>query len=211
MNKEVNFKLENIIARAMTNRVDDVSPSFRRKTTLTNEQIEKIIQTISLNLDLAPEKILIGMYLLFLQGAASSSSPLNMSVEIGSDKFLEKKNVVDACNLVAGHRYIRRIAETLATEIGNFAYHNKLTGELGYRVNNKLKAETGESLNEKEIAFCNSFSQIIPNLSEITSERLAKLLAEDYQKRFEFKKKQKNVDNMGQNLQNGKKKNRKKK
>lgn len=110
-------------------------------------------------------------------------------------KLKEKRNIIDACNTVTGHKFIRRIAETLALSIGKFAYNNKLVGELGYRINNKLKAEKGESLNELELAYCSSFSQAISNLEEVTSERLSKLLAEDYQRRFEKQRKSKPAEN----------------
>jgi len=201
---EVN--LNEIIKATMNKRVEDVAPNFRRKNVLTEEQIEKIIRTISINLEIDPEKVLIGIILLFLQGAASAAAPVTMSVELGNGKFIEKRNIVNAYNVVTGHIFIRRIAETLALQIGNFAYQNKLAGELGYRINNKLKADTGESLNEKEMAFCSSFSQVIPDLSDITSERLAKLLAADYQRRFENKKKQTKIDNIPKNNVRGKKK-----
>ena len=184
-----NIILEEIIKKSLEIKVEEVSPSFKKKNTLSCEQIEKIIQTISFNLNIEPEKALIGIYLLFLQGAASAGAPLNMSVDLGNGKYIEKKNIVNACNLVTEHTYIRRIAETLAKEIGDFAYKKRLVGELAYRVNNKFKAETGNSLTGLEIAYCSIFSQVIPDLSEITSDRLARLLAEDYQKRFELKKK----------------------
>ena len=185
----INIDLKEIIRKSLETKVEEVSPSFKKKNTLSNDQIEKIIQTIGLSLNIEPEKVLIGIYLLFLQGAASAGAPLTMSVDLGNGKYIEKKNVVNACNLVTQHTYIRRIAETLAREIGNFAYKNKLVGELAYRINNKFKAETGNNLTELEMAYCSSFSQVIPDLSEVVSDRLAKLLAEDYQKRFEFKKK----------------------
>lgn len=203
-NNEIN--LNEIISASMTQKVEDVAPNFRRKNILTEEQIGKIIQTIGINLEINPEKILIGIMLLFLQGAASAAAPVTMSVDLGNGKCIQKRNIVDACNVVTGHTFIRRIAETLALQIGEFAYQNKLAGELGYRISNKLKAETGENLTEKEMAFCSSFSQVIPNLSNITSERLAKLLAADYQRRFENKKKQKTENTL---TKKGKKKKKK--
>lgn len=174
--------------KAMEQDIDDIAPNFRRKTTLSEEQINKIVQTISLNLGITEDRVIIGITLLFLQGAASAATPVSMSTDLGEGKCLEKRNIIDACNLVTGHKFIRRIAETLALNIGQFAHKNKLMGELGYRINNKYKADTGDSLNEKELAYCSSFSQTIPDLSVLVSERLSRLLAEDYQKRFENKK-----------------------
>lgn len=181
--------ISQLYENAMEQNIDVVAPNFRRKTKISEEQIKKIIKSISFSLDISEETAVIGMTLLFLQGAASASTPTSMYVELGGGKYMEKRNIIDACVLVTNHKFIRRIAETLAPQIGNFAYKNKLMGELGYRVNNKFKAETGESLTELELAYCSSFSQTIPNLSELVSDRLVKLLAADYQKRFENKRK----------------------
>lgn len=190
--------LNEIITKALQCKLEEVAPNFKRKNTVTEYQIEKIIRTISLNLVIPEEKVYIAIILLFLQGAASAGAPMTMSVDLGSGKCVEKRNLIDACMMVTGHKFIRRIAETIAVQIGTFAYSNRLIGELGLRISNKLKAETGESLDEKELAFCSSFSQAIPNLSEITSERLSRLLAEDYQRRFEGKTKKKYESIKGQ-------------
>lgn len=189
VNNQTDYKLDNLVQRSLNENLDNVAPNFRKKNTLSDDQIERIIKTISINLGIPPEKVLIGIYLLFLQGAASAGAPATMVVELGDGKCIEKRNLTSACSLVTGNAYIRRIAETLAIQIGDFAQKNKLAGELAYRINNKVKAETGNNLSEKEMAYCSSFSQAIPNLAEITSERLSKLLAEDYQRRFENKKK----------------------
>lgn len=179
--------LNELIEATKLEDVDKIAPKFRKKNTMSDEQLEKIVQIIALNLDIDPKTALIGMILLFLQGAASAGTPPTMSVEIGNI-VMEKRHIMNACFNVTGHQFIRRIAESMAETIGLFAYKNHLAGELAYRINNKLKAENGTSLTEMEMAFCSSFSQAIPNL-ENKSERLAKLLAEDYQKRFENKKK----------------------
>lgn len=195
MTENVPAKLEDLLKKSLSENLESVAPNFRKKNTLTDLQIERIIQTISLNQGIAPEKALIGIILLFLQGAASAGAPSTMSVDLGDGKCIDKRNVVNACNLVIGNQYIRRIAETLAKQIGEFALKNKLAGELAYRINNRFKAETGSSLSEIEMAYCSSFSQSIPDLAEITSERLSKLLAEDYQERFENKRKPVKIEN----------------
>jgi hypothetical protein len=191
MNEEnkTQSKLSELLKSSIQEKVENIAPNFRKKNKLSDEQIEKIINTIRITLDIDANKAIVGMILLFLQGASSAGAPISMAIELGEGKIITKRNVLDACTAVTGHQYIRRIAETLASEIGKFAFNNKLSGELAGRINNRLKAETGENLTEIEMAYCSSFSQAIPNLNEITSERLAKLLAEDYQKRFEIKKK----------------------
>lgn len=198
MNKE-EINLKNLLESSTSLKVDDMAPNFRKKNVITNEQLEKIIKTLSLNLTISDQQALIGMMLLFLNGAASQGAPASMSIDLGEGKVMEKRNIVNACSVATGHQFIRRIAETLAKIIGEFAYNNRLKGELAYRINNRLKAESGECLNEKEMAFCSSFSQVIPDLAEITSERLTRLLAEDYHKRFDTQKIKKETKNEYQN------------
>lgn len=180
--------LEELVNLSLEEKVEDILPNFR-KNNMTDEQIERIVNSVSLTLKVELKRVLAGIMLLFLQGAASSGTPLTMFVGLGEGKFLEKRNIVSACILVTGHLFIRRLAEALATPIGEFAYRNKLKGELANRINNRFKAKTGNNLSDKKLAYCSSFSQSIPDLSNITSERLAKLLAEDYQRRFENTKK----------------------
>jgi len=188
------INLESLLKKSLEEKIEDTIPNFRKKNAMTEAQVEKIIGNLSFTLGITPERVLIGMMLLFLQGATSAGAPLTMSIDLGEGKILTKKNIVDACNMTAQHQYIRRIAETLSAKIGEFALKNKLPGELAYRINNRNKAETGNNLSELEMAYCSSFSQNIPNLAEVTSERLAKLLAEDYQRRFEGKRKNTSVE-----------------
>jgi hypothetical protein len=76
------------------------------------------------------------------------------------------------------------MAEAMALHIGKYAEKNGLRGELAQRIETAHKAETGESLNAKELAWLSSFSQTLPNLNELSSDRAAKLLAADYNARF---------------------------
>lgn len=182
--------LQGIINKALELKVDDVAPTYRKKLKMSEEKVQKIIESIMTSLGInETQTVLIGIILLFLQGAASEGTPLTLSVQIG-EKTIEKRNIITACEFIEGHKYIRRIAEAIALTIGDFADKNNLTGEFAQRINNKLKAESGETLTPREMAFCSSFSQSIPNLEEITTPRLVKLLAEDYSRRFDNKKKE---------------------
>lgn len=200
MNTE-KIKFTELFESTLGNSVESIAPNFRRKSVITDEQLEKIIDSISIKLTMEPEEVLIGMILLFLQGASSAGAPVTMSVEFANGKCLTKRNIVSACNHITGHEFIRRIAEKMAKQIGSYASKYELSGELAYRIDNKLKAEGQEGLTLVEKAYCSSFSQVIPELNELcSSDRLQKLLAEDYQKRFENKKKQK----AGNDTQKGK-------
>lgn len=77
----------------------------------------------------------------------------------------------------------------MAKEIGEYAQSNGLEGDLAKRIQRLLRTKTGESLTPKELAWCNSFCQNLPDLNELASERVVKLLAEDYENRFMTSKK----------------------
>lgn len=210
MNTTQEVTLDELLKMSIEEKIEDTIPNFRTKNKITKQQIEDIIKTISRSLKIPDNKVLIGMMLLFLQGAASAGAPVTMSVDLGDGKCLEKRNIMLACATIAGHSYIRRIAEALAIEIGQFAENNRLAGELAYRINTKVKATGDIPLNEKELAYCSSFSQCIPELEKYSSERLVQLLSEDYQKRFENKKKPLKNDNTKLPVEKTKKKKKKK-
>jgi hypothetical protein len=91
--------------------------------------------------------------------------------------------------MITGNKYLRRMAEAMAVQISQYAEKNGLYGDLGKRIQTRLRAATGESLTPKELAWCSSFCQDLPDLATFASERVAKLLAEDYDSRFARKTK----------------------
>lgn len=197
MAKDIN---KNIFEEALKEKVEIFAPNYK-KAKISDEQIIKIMECISKELDVPIQRVIAGTYLLFLQGAASASSPDSMSVPLTEEAKLDKRTLVQTCLYITKHQYIRRIAEAKAAEIGRFAEINKLQGELAQRINNKYMAETGLTLSDKELAYCSSFSQSIPNLEEITSSRLSKLLAEDYTRRFDKNKRDpQRKENRNQNV-----------
>lgn len=168
--------------------LEQIAPNHK-KSLLSDEEVNRIIQRISNDVGVPESDALAGTMLLMLKGAASGGTPQTISVDLRGGVTLAKKNILGAYIAVTGNQHIRRLAETLAVSIGEFAENYKLNGELAARINISLKAECGETLNSKEAAWCSSFSQNIPDLAERSSERLVRLLAEDYKKRFENKKK----------------------
>lgn len=202
-----NVDLDNLKQKIKEINVLEVIPNSSRNK-ISNEDISKIIKTISETLSIEPELVFLGIMYLFLQGAASAGTPLSLSVDLGNGKCLEKKNIINACNLVCNHGFIRRIAEALASDIGQFAYENNYKGEIANRINNRCKTESGSGLTDIEMAYCSSFSQSITNLNEITgSPKLARLLAEDYAKRFESKTNNKNKNPNNEKNNNNRSKN----
>jgi hypothetical protein len=180
--------LTQAITQALNIPVDSVSPEFK-KGQLPDEQVNKVIGTIASIRDMPIPLVIIGIILLFLKGAASGT-PLSLSVEIGAFE-LSKRDLLNAYQAVTGNKFLRRMAEAMAITIGTFAEKNKLRGELAQKIETALKAETGERLTSKELAWCSSFNQHLENLPELGSPRLVKLLAADYNKRFVEKKNKK--------------------
>lgn len=162
--------------------VDSIAPEFKR-TNLSQDQVTKVIDYLASNFLLKREQVLVGIILLFLKGAANNSTPITLSVEIDG-KEISKRDLQNAYGLVTSNAYLRRLAEALAVEIGTYAELNGLKGELAQRVETSLRAEKGETLSSKELAWCSSFSQQLPDLAQRASDRLCILLAADYSKRF---------------------------
>jgi len=167
---------------AMKLSIDSVSPDFKR-TNLSEDQVTKVIDYLASNFQLKREQVLVGIILLFLKGAANNSTPVTLSVDVDG-KEISKRDLQNAYGLVTSNAYLRRLAEALAIEIGTYAELNGLKGELAQRVETSLRAEKGETLSFKELAWCSSFSQQLPDLAQRASDRLCVLLAADYSKRF---------------------------
>jgi hypothetical protein len=192
--------LEQLLKEAANTPLNLVSPDFLSDQ-IKDDQVEKIIEILSNNFQLKKSTILTGIFLLFLKGAANQGTPISLSVELNGISF-SKRDLINAYTLVTGNNHIRRLAEKLAVPIGQFAEKNGLHGELSQRINRELLTQTDntESLSLQEMAWCSSFSQNIPNLKELSSERLQKLLALDYNKRFAKKTKaNKNTEKKQQN------------
>lgn len=168
--------------------LEKISPTYK-KGALSSEEISQIITKIAVELGITEKEALAGTIMLMLKGAASTGTPHSLAVELSNGKVIAKRNILGAYLIVTGNNYLRRLAEALAVQIGEFAEHFGLQGELAQRINTLLKAEAGETLSAKEMAWCSSFSQNLPDLAKRSSERLVRLLAEDYKKRFDNKRK----------------------
>lgn len=184
----MNNTIDNLTTSIMEENLEELAPNYL-KGTLSTKELDRIIERIANDLAITKQDALAGTMLLMLKGAASTGTPQTLSVDLRGGKTMAKKNITGAYISVTGNEYIRRLAESLAINIGEFAEKFELNGELSQRINTALKAETGEILTKKETAWCSSFSQNIPDLALRSSERLVRLLAEDYKKRFDGKKK----------------------
>lgn len=126
-----------------------------------------------------------------LQGAANKSVPETKTVTVkdqeGSPVDVSKYDVIYACHVVCKHKFIRRLAEALAMEIGMFAEAHHLNGDLAIKLNTALTKEGKTPLSSKEKAWASSFSQSFSKLEKYAGIRVPALLATDYQNRFNNK------------------------
>lgn len=86
---------------------------------------------------------------------------------------------------VTKNKYLRRMAESMADKIGQFAEAKGLNGDLALKLNNSLLAEKEPPLTVKEKAWASSFSPAIPDLEKLAGERIPCLLAKNLQNRKE--------------------------
>jgi hypothetical protein len=184
--------LNKYFEEAKSESLEKLVPSFKQNL-VTEEQVEQIINTlITKHKGLEPKHVLIAMILLFLKGAATRTTPSSLSVEINGIT-ITKQDLENATNAILNHKYIRRIAEAIALQIGLYAEVNGLDGELAGRIN-KLISENNYRLNtteppltQAERAWCSSYSQSIKDLKNHTTERVVQWLNIDYTDRFSKK------------------------
>lgn len=186
--------LELIKAAALKTDIKDVAPlEAAPSTRIPPDTVGEIIAQIAANLNIQPVTAMIGIFLLFLKGAANANAPNSMEVKLldsqGLTISLSKLELLATYKRIAGNNFLRRLAEALACEISQYAENHNLKGELANKLNTKILSEGGVPLNSKEMAWASSFCQGIPNLSELSSDRLPGLLAQDYSNRFSNVKK----------------------
>lgn len=203
------------VKEAMKEQLSEIAPETLQAK-ITNEQIAKIVGNLANTYGMEEKHAYIAIILLFLKGAASSSTPPTLSVTI-LGREVTKRDLVNSYSLVTRNNFVRRLAEAMAEDIGYYAQQQGLHGELAKRIESIVLASGEPPLTSKEKAWCSSFSQAIDDLDKKAgSDRLTKLLHQDYDKRFGKKQKQsgnadnksapnKNQPQKGSNTKSGKK------
>lgn len=207
-NKTKNETLKDLFEQSKKENINDTFPSMS-KAKVSDEMIVKLTESIATNLGITKHRALIGIVLLFLKGAANASAPDSLSIPIGNEgTILTKGKLKDHCKAACDHTYLRRIAESMALYIGNFADDNDMTGDLYKSINNKCLSQHKRPLTRREAAFASSFTRDgLNNINEIAeSEVLAQLLAEDYQERSAILQKKAMSAKQSANQKGGRKK-----
>ncbi len=182
----------NIVENANKLPVAQISPGTKKEL-ISEDQIVAFIRNLANTHGISDAEAFVAISLLFLKGACNSSAPRQMSVDIiVSDSpnpiNITKYDIEYSCHQVTGNTYLRRFAEAMSKEISLYAQKEKLTGDLAIRLNNLAISKGGAPLSSVELAWASSFCQNRVDLSQLAGERIATLLAEDFQKRFGNKK-----------------------
>lgn len=196
------FDLDKSFEQVLKVPLEEVAPKVKENK-IPMDQVNQVIEKLSVLMGIPPQTASIAIFLLFLMGAANDGAPLTMSVEVGGTS-VSRRDLLYAYENVTGNKFLRRLAETLAIKISQYAEKHGLRGDLARRLDNKSKAEKGESLTPKELAWCSSFCQWIPDLETHSGSRVATLLADDYNSRFSKAKKQQDKGKPNKNNKNGK-------
>lgn len=194
----------NIVEQANTIPVAQIAPELVKEV-ITEEQIVQFVMTIANTHGITDQQAFIAITLLFLKGACNSSAPKQMAVDItvndqSNPVNITKYDIEYACHTITGNTYLRRFAQAMSKEISEYAANNNLNGDLAIRLNNLALSKGGPPLNSVEKAWANSFCQNRTDISSYAGDRLASLLAEDFQKRFGNKKDKKSSSNKEQPL-----------
>ena len=192
----MNNYLDKLLKDASKEDLNKILPNQRKTNQATEEECKKFIDTLAINMGITETHAFIAFATLCLKGVCNKSAPGTMSVEIedrqkNEKTEIKKSDLLYICNKICGHKFLRRLAVSMAKHICLFAESKNLEGDLAMRLNNLLTAKGEIRLNNKEKAWANSFCQEIDNLETLSSERLPKLLAEDYNQRFSKVKKSK--------------------
>lgn len=203
--------LDSVLNSAMQVQLASVAPNVNQ-TEISKENVYAILNRLCTLYGVNETTAFVAMALLFLKGAANKGAPTSMSVQVtaidGQLVEVTKQDVMQCYSAVAKNNFVRRLAETLSTEICRFAEAKGLKGDLHLAANNYYVAKGEAPLNAKERAWANSFCQT-NELIETEAPRIAKFLAQNYFDRFKKGKAKQVTKNKGS--QNPTNKNKKQK
>lgn len=182
--------LEKLVSDADKYDLKKVAPAeVEKKQWHTPIEINELMQELGTTMGISPQLGFIATVLLFNKGAANEGSPTTMSVAVFDETDtvnITKNDLVYQYKKKYKVDYIRRLAESMSTIIGQYSESHNLSGDLARKINNKLAADKQPQLTRKEAAWTSSFHQNNPALATV-SERMASLLAADYAERFKDK------------------------
>jgi hypothetical protein len=155
---------------------------------ISSEMISDIVINIATKFKIPESTALKAIFILLLRGAANIPTPGNLKARIlntkGEEIIIRKDDLMYEYRFATGNNFLRRLADTMASEISQFAEKNELDGEIAQKINNLVLREGDAPLSLIERAWCSSFNQNNPDLSNNeNTKRVAILLAKDLYER----------------------------
>jgi hypothetical protein len=178
-----------MVKEAMTQPLESMV-IYDQNNIATPEEVRNFVLSVATSFVVSNQTAFAGISLLFLKGAANKGTPQTCCVDVvtedGKSIVLQKYDLFMACQKVCGNKFLRRLARSMAKEIGMFAESKNLNGDLAIKLNNEVIANEESPLTSKEKAWASSFSQQLPELEKLSGgSRIPTLLAKDSKKRLE--------------------------
>lgn len=191
-NENKNIEIDKDLIAQLSDLQDGMITSPKSKTDISKQQAKEILTKISKTKDISFKTAAIGVSALFRKGAANAGAADSMQVDVfcQDNKVateISRYDLVMSLNAVAGHKNVRKLAETMAPEMvmANLELLKRnplldLKGDLANRINRKLFLRKEPALTREEEICCCTYTQWMPNLNELAlSPRLKSLLEED--------------------------------
>lgn len=194
---ETTSEKENLIDNEMltqiTSQEADNILSTIHSIKISKEDVTNVVRKLAQYKDIAESTAYAGIAELFRRGGANAgasnilSVPVKCNIHKTENCFISKYDVINAMQIVLGHKSIRRLAETMAPTIMaiNLKRIEKnptldLRGDLANRINRKLIICGQTPLTQKEQVCCCTYTQWMGNLNTLAeSNRLKSLMEED--------------------------------
>lgn len=178
--------LSNIVNDALNTPIKEMALNQEQEN-MSQDQAEEIITKLADLHNLLPATAFAAIAILFLNGASNKGAPLSMHVKVltkeGTEKNITKDDILHIYSTVTGNKYLRRLAQALATEISQFAEKNNLDGDLAKTIEPAIMQDEDLPLSAQERAWASSFNQNNKKALELCP-RVVSYLARDYHKRF---------------------------
>lgn len=156
------------------------------------DKINKIFDKLAEMFGISKRAAMTAVYDLFLRGAANKNAPVTLVTTVefeGVAAQIYKRDLVYIYELVTQNPHVRRLGETLGSEISIFAERRGLSGDLAKQINSRRLAKNLDPLSPRQKAWCSCFNQNNEVLSSDPELKLvAQELALDFQFKFERKK-----------------------
>jgi hypothetical protein len=155
-------ELKSIIQEASKIPVEAIAPKQKRMKWHNAHEKNIFIKAIAELRGITEPLAFAAIAMLFVKGAANKGTPASTEVELEHPeekaKFKVTKNdLIYHYERLFGSNLIRRMAESMAEEISEYAQSQGLSGDLAKKINTRLIKNQLPILTREEAAWCSSF------------------------------------------------------